>query len=128
MAGLTAWMPIAAWSQSIGSSGIATITIRLSNFSFAPDQIRLRAGTPVRLQLVNESSGGHSFSSPGFFAASKFPTGNAPPAGVVEVPARGSSELTVVPMTPGTYRVECTHFLHALFGMTGGIVVDAAPS
>jgi plastocyanin len=99
----------------------------LSSFSFDPDQIRLRAGTPVRLQLVNESSGGHNFSAPEFFAASRFPAGSAPPAGVVEVPARGSAEITAVPVTPGTYRVECTHFLHALFGMRGRIVVDAAP-
>jgi plastocyanin len=99
----------------------------MTNFSFDPDQIRLRAGVPVRLQLVNESGGGHNFSAPGFFAASKFPAGSAPPAGVVEVPAKGSARITAIPVTPGSYRVECTHFLHALFGMTGRIVVEAAP-
>jgi plastocyanin len=28
-----------------------------------------------------------------------------------------------VPRTPGTYRVECTHFLHSVFGMHGTIEV-----
>ena len=127
LAGQLALLPIAAWSQGAESPAAATITVRLSNFSFDPAQIRLRAGVAVRLQLVNESGGGHNFSAPGFFAASKFPAAHAPPGGVVEVPARGSAEITVIPAVPGTYRVECTHFLHALFGMTGRIVVDAAP-
>jgi uncharacterized cupredoxin-like copper-binding protein len=127
LSGLIALLPITARPQGAGSSSIATITVRLSNFSFDPEQIRLRAGMPVRLQLVNESSGGHSFSAPGFFAASKFPAGSAPRDGVVEVPARSSAEITALPVTPGTYKVECTHFLHALFGMTGRIVVDPAP-
>jgi hypothetical protein len=26
---------------------------------------------------------------------------------------------------PATYKVECGHFLHSLFGMTGSIVVEA---
>ncbi len=118
--------PAATWAQASKTSGIATTTIRLSNFAFEPQEIRLRVGVPVLLQLANESSGGHNFSAPGFFAASKFPTGSAPPAGVVEVPAKREVEVTVVPVTPGTYRVECTHFLHALFGMTGQIIVETA--
>jgi plastocyanin len=115
-----------AWPQGVQWSSITPITIRLSNFALSPDEIRIRAGVPVRLQLVNESSGGHNFSAPGFFAASKFATGSAPPGGVVDVPAKGSTEIVVVPETPGTYRVECMHFMHALFGMTGRIIVLAA--
>jgi plastocyanin len=121
-------MPAAIWAQGLPTTGIATATVQLSNFAFEPEEIRLRTGVPVRLLLVNESSGGHNFSAPGFFAASQFPTGSAPPAGVIDVPARGRVEVTVVPVTPGTYRVECTHFLHALFGMTGRIIVETARS
>jgi plastocyanin len=110
------------------TTGIARTSIQLSNFAFEPEEIRLRTGALVRLLLVNESSGGHNFSAPGFFAASKSLTGSAPPVGIVDVPAKGRVEITVVPVTPGTYRVECTHFLHALFGMTGRIIVEAAQS
>jgi plastocyanin len=127
LAGPIALLPIAALPQGAGNSAVATITVRLSNFSIDPDQIRLRAGTPVHLRLVNASSGGHNFSAPAFFAASKFPAGSPPPGGVVEVPAGASAEITALPVAPGTYKVECTHFLHALFGMTGRIIVDPAP-
>jgi plastocyanin len=121
-------MPVAMWAQGSPTTGIATTTIRLSNFAFEPEEIRLRTSVPVRLLLVNESNGGHNFSAPGFFAASKILTGSTPTAGVVDVPAKGRMEITLVPVTPGTYRLECTHFLHALFGMTGRIIVETARS
>jgi plastocyanin len=100
-----------------------TINVRLSSFAFNPDQLRLRVGVPVRLHLENESSGGHNFSAPAFFAASIFPTGSPPQNGKVEVAGKSSVDITLTPRAPGTYKVECTHFLHSLFGMTGTIVV-----
>jgi uncharacterized cupredoxin-like copper-binding protein len=101
-----------------------TITIQLSNFDFTPEHLRLRAGVPVRLRLVNESGGGHDFSAPAFFAASGFLPGVAVPQdGTVPVGSHGTVEITVVPRMPGTYHLECTHFLHSLFGMHGTIDV-----
>jgi plastocyanin len=101
-----------------------TITVRLSNFAFTPDHLRLKAGVPVQLRLVNESGGGHDFSAPAFFVASTFPSGaSAPPDGDVVVGSHQTVEMTVVPRTPGTYRLECTHFLHSFFGMHGTIEV-----
>ena len=35
------------------ASGGEVITVQLSNFAFDPDEIRLKAGVPVRLRLVN---------------------------------------------------------------------------
>jgi plastocyanin len=99
--------------------------IRLSNFAFTPEYVLLKSGEPVQLHLVNESGGGHSFSAPAFFAAASYPSGVAPRDGKVEIPADGSADITVIPRAAGTYRVECTHFLHSLFGMTGTIVVSA---
>jgi hypothetical protein len=43
--------------------------VRPSKFAFDPDHLRLKAGVPVRLRLMNESNGGHDFSSPAFLAA-----------------------------------------------------------
>jgi plastocyanin len=101
-----------------------TITVQLSNFAFDPAYLRLKAGVPIRLHLANESNGGHDFSAPAFFAASSFPAGTiAPPHGEVAVGSRKTVDITVVPRTPGTYRLECTHFLHSLFGMHGTIEV-----
>jgi uncharacterized cupredoxin-like copper-binding protein len=104
---------------------VATITIRLSNFAFAPDRLHLRSGVPVRLHIVNDSTGNHNFSSPALFLlASAFPDGAPPASGKVELGPSGSEDLLFVPRATGTYKLECTHLLHRLFGMTGSIVVE----
>jgi plastocyanin len=106
------------------SSPTETILVRLSNFAFDPERLRLTAGVPVRLRLVNESGGGHNFSSPELFSASNIlPGGSAPSNGELAVASHQTVEVVLVPRTPGTYRVECTHFLHSFFGMHGTIEV-----
>jgi plastocyanin len=110
-------------SQSQPAS-LDVVSIRLSNFAFTPNHLRLRVGVPVRFRFVNESSGSHNFTAPAFFAASSFERGSSPLAdGKMEVAARTTMELTLTPRTLGSYPVECTHFLHGLFGMTGMIEV-----
>jgi plastocyanin len=101
-----------------------TIIVRLSSFSFEPDTFRLMVNRPVLLRLVNDSSGGHNFSAPAFFAASNFPSSSsAPTSGKVEVGSHQTVDIHLVPHVQGTYPLECTHPLHALFGMTGTIEV-----
>ncbi len=103
-----------------------TLTILLTDFAFSPDHITLRTGEPIRLRLVNQSSGGHDFSAPTFFAASSFPAGSmAPAGGAIEVGSKQTVEITLTPRKAGTYSVECTHFLHSLFGMTATIKVES---
>ena len=102
----------------------ARLTIRLSSFAFDPERIQLRAGTPVVLHFVNESGGGHDFSAPGFFAASAYPPGaSAPAQGRVELRGHETRDVALTPMRPGSYPVECTHFLHGLFGMSGTVEI-----
>jgi uncharacterized cupredoxin-like copper-binding protein len=114
-----------AVSRASQGQSVEAITIRLTNFAFTPEQLHLRVGVPVRLHLVNDSSGGHSFSAPAFFGAGAYPSGAPPRDGTVEIAAGASVDITVVPHSAGTYKVECTHFLHSLFGMTGTIMVDS---
>jgi uncharacterized cupredoxin-like copper-binding protein len=102
-----------------------TVTVTLSSFAFEPEHLTLKAGVPVRLRLVNDSSGAHDFSAPAFFAASSFPPGTAAPKdGGVDVAGHDTVEINLVPRTAGTYRLTCTHFLHGLFGMHGSIEVS----
>ncbi len=120
-AGKTA--PVATPAVSTGST-TETVTVALTNFAFTPDRITLRAGVPVRLRLVNQSTGDHDFSASGFFAASSFSAGStAPPDGKVEVAPQQTVEFALTPRVAGSYPVECTHFLHSLFGMTATIDV-----
>ena len=99
-----------------------TVEVQLSSFAFAPDTIRLRAGQPIVLHLVNSGSGGHDFAAPEFFAAATGLSG-AVTNGKVEVPGRQSIDIRLTPAA-GTYRLKCTHTLHSSFGMRGEIVVE----
>jgi len=101
------------------------VTVALSSFDFTPSTIRLRAGVPTVLRLVNSGSGGHNFAAPGFFAASRIAPESAQRIrrGAVELRGRHSAELRLVPAA-GRYRLRCTHLLHSTFGMTGEIVVE----
>jgi uncharacterized cupredoxin-like copper-binding protein len=117
--------PVAQPTVPASSAG-TTVTVILADFSFSPDRITLRAGVPVRLRLVNQSTGGHDFSAPEFFAKSSFAAGTkAPAGGAIEVGSQQTAEIVLTPLLPGTYPVECTHFLHSLFGMTATIQVVA---
>lgn len=106
-------------------SHAAPVTVRLSNFDFAPSTLHLHAGAPVVLRLVNTSSGGHNFSAPAFFAAARVDPRSAAQVrrGTVDVGSRRTVEIRLVP-TAGHYRLRCTHLLHSTFGMNGEIVVD----
>nr|WP_294509582.1 cupredoxin domain-containing protein [uncultured Rhodopila sp.] len=116
---------LSAIAQPAPATTAQTVTVTLSNFAFEPENLRLKAGVPVRLRLVNESSGAHDFSAPAFFAASSFPPGtSAPKDGDVDVAGHDTVELNLIPRTAGTYRLRCTHFLHGLFGMHGSIEVS----
>jgi uncharacterized cupredoxin-like copper-binding protein len=99
-------------------------SVDLANFSFTPGTVALQAGVPTVLRLRNVSGGGHSFTAPQFFAASRVQPESAALVreGRVEVPAHSSVDVAVIPAA-GQYALKCSHPLHASFGMKGAIVV-----
>ncbi len=101
------------------------IEIRVSSFDFEPKQIRLRAGEPVRLRLVNMGDQDHDFSSAAFFAASDIRPRDAKSAegGRVEVGAGETVSIALVPRT-GRYKLRCSNLLHRVLGMNGTIIVE----
>jgi plastocyanin len=109
----------------IPSGASAEQRVELSNFDFSPHDIHLRAGQAVSLVLANVASGGHDFSAPEFFAAARIDPADAAMIedGEIEVPGKETRTVHLVPAA-GTYRLTCTHTLHAAFGMKGTIVVD----
>lgn len=102
----------------------AVATVDLANFSFTPAQLQLRANSPTVLQLRNNSSGGHNFSAPAFFAAARIAPASAAlvQGGKVEIPKRSTVRIELVPAA-GQYPLKCTHTLHSTFGMKGRIIV-----
>ena len=106
--------PVAAQPQAI--------TISVFSFGFTPKPIHLRAGQPVTLTFVNQSSHGHDFTAPEFFAASAVSAGAAP-GGKIPLAGNQTKSITLTPRT-GTYPAHCSHFLHSSMGMTDQIVVN----
>ena len=119
---LAAGCPAAAQSQTNNS---AVLTVELSNFKFSPKEIHLKAGVPVVLRLHNAAGGGHNFNAPQFFSAAKISSAAIPliHGGIVEIPAHGTVDISLVPST-GIYRLKCSHTFHSTFGMKGAILVD----
>ena len=99
--------------------------VELSNFDFAPHELHLRAGQPVALVLANLASGGHDFSAPEFFAAARIDPADSAlvTEGEIDVPAKSTRTVHLVP-SGGTYKLTCTHTMHAMFGMKGTITVE----
>ena len=102
-----------------------SVEIRVSSFDFEPKEIRLRAGQPVRLLLVNMGDQDHDFSSAAFFAASDIRPRDAKSAGGgrVEVGAGETVSIALVPRA-GRYKLRCSNLFHRIMGMTGEIVVE----
>jgi len=102
------------------------IDITLTNFSFTPSEIRLKAGEPVRLRFSNNASGGHDFTAKEFFAAATMDSAvrkRLGKKGRLSLKGGASADIMLTP-APGTYKLRCTHFLHSSFGMTGTILVE----
>jgi plastocyanin len=103
----------------------AVLEVRLSNFKFDPRTLELKAGQDYALTLVNESSGGHSFSAKDFFAASRVEPSDLAVIrdGTIEVPGKQRRTIRFRAGPAGTYKLKCTHTLHGTFGMRGEIRV-----
>ena len=116
---------LAAVSAAPAQPAAHTVEVQLSSFKFRPDPVRLRAGEPIVLHLVNTSSGGHNFSAPQFFAAARVAPASAGRInrGAVEVRSGQAVDIALVPAR-GAYRLRCTHTLHSTFGMRGEILVE----
>ncbi len=114
-----------AVAQAPDWSRAPRVDITLSSFNYGPRTIRLRAGQPVRLHLVNKSSGGHDFTAREFFAAATVRSVDrgAIRNGRIDLTGGESREIALVP-SAGRYKVKCTHTLHTALGMTGEIVVE----
>jgi uncharacterized cupredoxin-like copper-binding protein len=104
----------------------APITITLTDYAFAPASFDLKAGTTYQLHLVNNSSKGHNFSAPEFFAASQIAPEDMAKVknGTVELADGQSADIAVTPGRAGTYAFVCTHFMHKTMGMHGEITVQ----
>jgi plastocyanin len=101
------------------------LRVRLSSFRFTPATLRLQAGRPYALTLVNTSSMEHTFAAPEFFATAQVRPDEAAriASGEVQLAQRQSVTLHLIPRA-GAYDFACTKFGHATLGMRGKIIVE----
>ena len=124
----------ADWTNAV------TMTVQMvegpgAALSYSPANLTLQAGEPVILTLQNSVSNlsKHYYTAPEFYktvAWRKAQTSQAeykaPYFKAFELLIGGSIDLYFVPITPGTYPVECTITGHAAAGMTGSVTVTGA--
>lgn len=111
-------------------SKMETVTVMMTEYSFYPTPLVLRAGVPTKLVLKNDGKQHHYFVSEGFFrtiATRKVQTSDgeakAPYFTAVEVYSGKTVEWFLIPLEKGTYDLLCTVKGHAEHGMKGTIEV-----
>lgn len=114
---------------SIDWSKAEEVDVTLKSFEFLPDHMDFRQGHPYRLHLENRADGGHNLDAADFFRSTILKPGPIADkiraaGGVLELPPGNAADIYLVPTKAGAYPVECSHFLHAAFGMVGRIVVE----
>ena len=112
-------------AQPLKAQAPSVVNVQLANYKFTPKTIVLDHGHSYVLRLQNVAGGGHDFTAPGFFAASRIaPEDRRLVAeGEVEVPAGQVREIHLTAPAAGSYKLKCSHSFHKMFGMSGSIIV-----
>ena len=99
--------------------------VLLSSFDIQPQTISIKAGRPLRLRLINNSTQAHSFSAKAFFAAGEIRRRErgALSGGTVQVGPGQTREILLVPAA-GRYSASCSNLFHRLMGMSSTIIVE----
>lgn len=112
-----------------------TVTIELDDHSFAPQDLKLKAGQPYKLVIKNVGENDHYYTAEKFFRSVAWRKVQTPRPNGGEVKAPfftaleaykngGVVEAFFVPVTKGTYEVVCTIEDHKDKGMEGSITVE----
>ena len=110
-----------------------TITVEIDEFSYGPDEIRLKVGQPYKIELKNGGEKKHYFTAPAFYKSIATRKVMANGMGEIKAPYftalemladGGQLDIYFVPVTKGTYEVFCTIDNHREEGMEGTIIVE----
>lgn len=103
----------------------AEYDVLLTTHDIQPEEIRLKAGAPVRLRFVNTSNQGLTFSADGFFREAKLRRRDSGlvRGGSLVVPPLSTRTIVLVPKA-GRYKATGANLLHRLLGMSGRIIVE----
>ncbi|NMF88359.1 cupredoxin domain-containing protein [Aromatoleum petrolei] len=125
----------AAIVKAANWDAMETITVELTEHSFTPQDLKLKAGQPYRLVIKNAGQKDHYYTAAEFFKSVAWrkvqtpkPNGGeikAPYFTAVEAYKNGGTvELFFVTVNKGEFEVVCTIDDHKDQGMHGSIVVE----
>lgn len=87
------------------------VTIRTAGMRFVSDEVRVKAGQPVTLRVVNQDGYAHAFDIDEFDIHTP-------------LPANAAFDATFTPNAAGRYRYYCGSPGHEAAGMAGVLVVE----
>lgn len=117
----------ADWKQ------MKTVTVTMTEHSYAPQDLRLVAGQPYKLVMKNSGEKDHYYTAPEFFKAIATRKAMVPKQAEIKAPYftalevlknGGELELYFVPVTKGRYPVYCTIDDHREQGMEGSVIIE----
>ena len=116
----------ADWKQ------MTTVTVELGEHHFEPEQLKLKAGHPYKIELKNVGEKDHYYTAAKFFKAvawrklmvNKQAEIKADYVNALEVLKGGQLDIYVIPVTKGSYDVLCTIDDHRDKGMEGSIIIE----
>ena len=109
------------------------LSIEMHDYGYRPRELRLKAGQPYRLTLVNNGSVSHYFTAPEFFAGVAARKAEVPRQVEVkaavftsfEVHGRGGTvDIYFVPLEKGRFRAHCHIKDHLPLGIEGILIVE----
>lgn len=121
--GLVAAASIVLWTGRAAASP-AVVRVEMKEFAFRPSVIRLRAGMPAVIELVNTGQIAHQFDAPMLRripAAAADDTVRMEASGLefLRVQPGGTARLYFVPRSRGRFTFSCSIEGHAEAGMVG---------
>jgi uncharacterized cupredoxin-like copper-binding protein len=99
--------------------------VLLRPWAIEPAPIRLEAGRPVKLRILNQGQGTFSFTADDFFRAARVSAADADEVsdGGIRLAPGETRTIALVP-APGRYRARSGNWIHRLLGMSARIIVE----
>lgn len=114
-------------------SRMENLTIQMLDYGYRPRELRMKAGQPYRLTLVNTGAVSHYFVAPEFFAAVASRKAEVPNVAEFKAsvftsfevfPRGGTLDFYFVPLVKGRYRAHCHIKDHLPLKIEADLIVE----
>ena len=105
-------------------SSAQRVEIKMIDYEFLPNQLRLRRGVPYQLHLFNAGKEGHDFTAPDFFTSVQVKNNEAlnDSGNAVFLGPHQTNDIYFIARNAGLFAPRCSD--HDWAGMTATIVID----